>query len=376
MCYPEAVDDGLAWLAEKSVRIVSESYSCDEATDDGWVQDWYARNQDMLVVRAAGNDGVSGSACDFTLNSLCVGGTLSNGVLWDDSSTVGSNGTNPSGTDREEPDLSAQAVDVEVLKVEFEHLGGANPSEETVTSGTSFSAPAIAGLAAVVSEQCGSVGALDPRFLRAILRNGAWYLNPHGEDYNTPRPGTDHLDGAGVPRSGAVETYCESLMDPNQAAGYGAFPFENSGPVPGEYTEFGDEPPPGDDNEPTLLGLPPGGIAVEGQAFFGLDSLPEGARVRVSIVWDSCPLTTMATAPTSVATDFDLAMYNVTRGEYLFASQSFDDTVEGFDVRIPAGWGGDYQFFVMHGAGDLGCDENGDGTGDGERWAWAIRWWY
>lgn len=368
-CYPQAVDAAYAWLAENDVRIVNESIRCWEPTDDGWVQDWYARFEDMFLTHSAGNN-IEYEACPFTLNSLCVGGTESNGEPWADGAPLGSSYLNPSG-DREEPDISALAAEVEILAMPTPPPVGTTPTSEETRSGTSYSAPAIAGMAALISEACVGEASLDPRYLRAIFRNGAWWLNPAGEDYNTPRPGIDHLDGAGVPRFNYVAAFCGEDPEggPHNASGFGPFDFPNSGPIPEGFPEESDDPPPGDDQEPTLLGLPSGGTR-HGQVYFALQNMPEGGRIRTTVTWDSCPMTSHGTAPTEVSTDFDVALYHTEHG-YLYASQSFDDSVEGFDVRVPEGWEGDYLLYITHEPDGYGCDADGGG----ENWAWAVTWW-
>ena len=44
-----------------------------EIDADGPLQDWYARNYDLSIVRSAGN-ATTGVACPFLHNGLCVGG--------------------------------------------------------------------------------------------------------------------------------------------------------------------------------------------------------------------------------------------------------------------------------------------------------------
>ena len=116
VCYPENVDAAYEWFLENDVTIVNESFSCYELgwpghsssgarLVDGFVQDYYSRIYDILVVRAAGNDrseNASSPACDTTANAICVGGL-------DDDTRVSclSNVGNPTDSDREEPDVVA-----------------------------------------------------------------------------------------------------------------------------------------------------------------------------------------------------------------------------------------------------------------------------
>lgn len=198
--------------------------------------------------------------------------------------------------------------------------------------------------------------------------------NPDCEDYNTPRPGIDHLDGAGVPRFDSIAAFCgeDPEEGPFNASGFGPFDFEASAPVPEGFPDASDDPPPGDDGEPTTLGLPASGDR-DGQICFELSGMEAGGRIRTTITWESGPTMASGVAPTEVATDFDIALYHTSLG-YLYTSQSFDDSVEGFDVRIPEGWEGDYFLYISHEHGDIGCDPDMDGTGS-EDWAWAVTWW-
>lgn len=67
-----------------------------------------------------------------------------------------------------------------------------------------------------------------------------------------------------------------------------------------------------------------------------------GDRLRASISWCSCALGGVGWAPAQLAVDFDLFLFNADTQEYIFGSQSFDDSNEGFDVVIQtedgAGW--------------------------------------
>lgn len=64
--------------------------------------------------------------------------------------------------------------------------------------------------------------------------------------------------------------------------------------------------------------------------------------------------------------DFDVFLYNVDRGEGLYASQTADDVNEGFDVLIPEGWKGEYQV-VLYWPDDADFCE----AGEVENTAWT-----
>ncbi len=91
-CSPDGTERAYAWLLEEGVQTVNESFVCrtfgepffceppdsyELARDnEGITQDWYARYQNMLIVKIAGNHhcGEDDEACPYTLNSVCVGG--------------------------------------------------------------------------------------------------------------------------------------------------------------------------------------------------------------------------------------------------------------------------------------------------------------
>ncbi|MBK7578656.1 MAG: hypothetical protein IPI67_00485 [Myxococcales bacterium] len=56
----------------------------------------------------------------------------------------------------------------------------------------------------------------------------------------------------------------------------------------------------------------------------------------------------------SVYTDFDLYLYNVTTGQYVYGSQTLDDNNEGFDITFPSS--GHYQIWLSWPTGLTGCD--------------------
>jgi hypothetical protein len=64
-------------------------------------------------------------------------------------------------------------------------------------------------------------------------------------------------------------------------------------------------------------------------------NLQPGARVRATFSWEACVTTASPSANRTVPTDFDLFLYNRTRDEGLYASQTDEDVNEGFDVTIP-----------------------------------------
>lgn len=65
-----------------------------------------------------------------------------------------------------------------------------------------------------------------------------------------------------------------------------------------------------------------------------------GARVRATMAYATCPISTSPFnqgTDTRPSVDYDLALCSDTKQKCYGVSQSFDDTREGFDVRVPAG---------------------------------------
>jgi hypothetical protein len=68
------------------------------------------------------------------------------------------------------------------------------------------------------------------------------------------------------------------------------------------------------------------------------------------------------------AIDFDLLLHTeMNGGEYIYMSQSVDDSTEGFDVVVPET--GRYTIYIAWPEENEGCESNGH---EGVGWAWAI----
>jgi hypothetical protein len=373
-CSASGTVDAYDWLTKKGVTTANESWGCSAplgagtaATLEGLAEDWYARNFGISIFKSAGNR-PDMSACPFTLNSICVGGTNVAHAM-----SCFSSWRNPAGpggrkqSDREEPDITALAGEagsgcsIPLAQVDVMEVG--NPTGWTGNDGTSFASPAMAGFAALLKEACG--GNLDEKLVRVIMRNAAWPRNPTGWRYSTPQPGFDHKDGAGSPIAEAAVAFCRPT---------GGGPDNKSGLDPGDL-HHGHPGPKGD---PPPTGAPPGEQRSAGapgpsdgrlyDTFFQTN-FRTGDRIRVSFAFDSCPVSSSGTAPATVATDYDLFLYNETTGTYVYSSQSFDDSTEGFDVTIPSD--GLYTVYYAWPSGASGCGGSGF-----EPFGWAVTWWH
>jgi hypothetical protein len=370
-CSASGTVDAYDWLTKKGVTTANESWGCTlplggatAATVEGLAEDWYARNFGISIFKSAGND-PRGTACPFTLNSICVGGTNTSHAMscfssWMNPSVAGKQG------DREEPDITALAGDSSsgcgfpLGQVDVMQVG--NPTGWVGNDGTSFASPAMAGFAALLKESCG--GSLDQKLVRVIMRNAAWPRNPDGWRYSTPKPTFDHKDGGGSPIAQAAVAFCQPTGGgPDNKAGTDPGDLKHGHPGPkGSAPPSG--PPPGDQRS---AGTPGPGDGRLYNTFFQT-KFKSGNRIRVSFAWDSCPASVSGTAPATVATDYDLFLYNEDTHTYVYSSQSFDDNTEGFDVTIPSD--GLYTVYYAWPSGAAGCGGSGF-----EPFAWATTWW-
>jgi hypothetical protein len=378
-CTPSHMDAAYEWFVDWEVTTVVQAFSCFDETgahttdEDGLVQDYYAREEGILVVKSAGNfwEGPGGYACPMTLNGLCVGAASAGGnTMWQVPGQFPSRGSswlnwsylNPDGipvpSDREEPDLVALGVGVDY------GVPNQGPTAWLTATGTSFSAPVVAQLAAVIKQACGYE---DPRVLRAVLQVASGNRNVEGWKYSTPNILTeDWKDGAGGVESPFAYAFCTNGTDDwDTDAGVEPIYLPDGGqPPPSGGSPDPEDPPPGEraylpGNDPSRQVKVMGGF----QNVF----VPAGKRIRAAIAWNSCPpqqyLSTLA--PSAVATDFDLLLYR-RGGEYVYLSQSIDDSTEGFDVEAPVS--GRYTIYIAWPNAGQTCDGPLENVG----WAYSI----
>ncbi|MBX3209164.1 MAG: hypothetical protein KF764_29290 [Labilithrix sp.] len=388
----------------KNVKTVNESFTCSRYSSslggevDGMVQDSHARMHDVSVFKIAGNyhPAQVRAACAYTMNSNCVGGINSKDQvscfsMWENfNAPIIDRLEEPRRTDREEPDVVALAGDarsgdacapdkatdfVDVMNID-------DPNGWLGDIGTSFAAPAMTALAALLKQACSPSGELNQKWIRAVLRNAGWARNIADFPYSTPSTnlvtGGDWKDGGGALFASAALAFCGIGGDDGPRAA--------AGNDPGDLSKGKASPPTTggcsacDDNQDKSLQGPR--IAAVGPPNGGNDrreytklweaEFKPGDRIRATIAWDNCPTGKIAPAP--VATDLDLFLYlkeGPSSGRYIFSSQSVTDNVEGFDVIIPEG--GHYEIYWTYPQGTRGCAALGS---DGfEPFSWAINWW-
>jgi subtilisin family serine protease len=149
--------------------------------------DYWAREEKVAIVSAAGNSGGSLASPTKGWNVISVGGSDNNETAaWsDDGMFANSSYVNPVGVHREKPEVVAPAVHIDTIS-----LGG-SPDWDT---GTSFAAPQVAGLAALLMNRRRTLSIWPPA-VKAIIMASAVH-NVHGpSDIPT---GQDLRDGAGA----------------------------------------------------------------------------------------------------------------------------------------------------------------------------------
>lgn len=411
--------------------IVDPTYTCSHAREDRW-----ARLNSGLVIQAAGQvpnlcaAAATGNADCLARAALCVGAIWNNGTrsFEDDVHfTAGTLWENPAdGVER--PDLVADGAYATIARPDSRDgwltvaewpdvtdaetwcqdvVGPMNEPRETpsfskpdprLNSGTSFAAPVVTGLAALLND-CWRLSRgrdLEPFEARAVLRNAArpdgdlyrgfpndheWVHEPHA--YPIAGLGLDYWAGTGRADAGALASYCRSSAGENEA---GELPEDDgrvrrtagsnvhSLRVPWESlpewmqqqsperlvettlqnaTESGDGPK----GVATPTGLQWGASArYERQPIAAYEELPAGSRVRASISFLPCG----ELRNPRPASDFDLLLVAEDREEILAASIAEVDTNEGFDVVVPR----DVErasVIVVRSAGlPSGCDDEND----------------
>ena len=208
------VDDAILWARDRYARIMNASFSSEagqKSDDMQWIDrvfDYYARYDDITMIASAGNqlfgNHIGSPAKGY--NVIAVGGTDDennsawgdDAIWWDPILQRGSAWKNPKradGTygDREKPEVVAAAKGLTLLD---------ENNQPYVESGTSYSAPQVAGLAALLADRNADL-VDEPEAIRAIIMASA----VHNIDGPSGIPtGQDLKDGAGAIDAAAADT--------------------------------------------------------------------------------------------------------------------------------------------------------------------------
>lgn len=194
---------GLAWATNRADPINRSAvfnYNADMDWTDRAFDYWAHTGNDTIVV-AAGNDpnGYIGSPAKGW-NVITVGGSNDNNSSnWsDDSMYPNSTWKNPTGYNREKPEVVAPAVSVTAIELNN------NPRTE---NGTSLAAPQVAGLAALLMDRNADLAAW-PEAVKAIIMASAVH-NITGPA-NGLAPGQDLKDGAGAIDAALADTIAKT----------------------------------------------------------------------------------------------------------------------------------------------------------------------
>lgn len=371
--------NALAWVTG-NVRIVNQSWSLDGigyGVFDKLV-DLYAYNTRVLFVKSAGNDGAEPVTCDSQA-SICVGAMSANGTYG--ASAYGNDTRSPTSSYRnpvasvggaarniEKPDVVAEGKDALVAVVGV----NSGASAWTLGDGTSFAAPVVSGVAALLYSKClaKGLGSIQPEHARALLRNfaimpqtyeKAFTPSPFFYKPGTVTPGVDYRFGLGVIDAGALEYFsCNPTPPPAPPPG-GHWPsrsIDGSGvlsgsgwaAVPAWVAESGFDP--GD--HPHTKFLKPG----RQWRSLGAFKVPigAGARMRASLSVSPCP--TKVPQDGLAAIDYDLLAVSVPDQKLVAISESTEDANEGFDVYTTTALQ-EVEFFALRPANAPACQRAG-----------------
>jgi len=283
--------------AAQNADVSNYSWGLDACVQDGSVNVW-GRHADYIVryiwdtvTASAGNNGhctqkgyVNSVGSGF--NTIAVGnyddsGTVSStdNVMWPTSSWE--DPLSPHG-DREKPEVAAPGANIKttVMSPNF----ACDMAE--IGSGTSFSAPAVAGLAADLMQVHSSLRVF-PESLKALILAGA-------TDNVEGAPGLSEKDGAGGVN--ALTSYTSTI-----------------------------------NNRYTWLSVVPSSFDANRDITINLGWVNAGQRVKVALVWDSTPTSDYLTDPLKA----DLDLYVLGPNQFQ-GSASFDNSYEVVDFTATA----------------------------------------
>ena len=397
---------------------VNESYNTVTGYDAHSVlTDWYSRYKGMTFIQASGNvppvrnpssnDMEVGCAA---LNNICVGsfgwpfstaGSSARNFMaffTDSVSRFGnpySSSTDGTHLEVEKPDLVAEG--------NYGHLAKLGSSTQWDTDiGTSFAAPVITGLVALVKDKCGGAQPVyDSIFYRSLFRTVGTLtantvetnvqttvsVNTCGSftpipNYPAPQLGCDHKGGAGPVDAKWLSLGCTSGSCLNGTCVYSgrgtASPDVGWTTIPAYIQESPAHPnSERDDSVSASLRM----ANAKWKKVFDLGSVKKGIRVRSTLSYYSCSVDSShqpngySSSSLHTAVNFDWALCGVPNGgsltECVFVADSLDDTNEGFDVRTPKEYSS-LSVYLIAPKTNWSCTDMGGNTTTAEPFAYFV----
>jgi hypothetical protein len=352
----EGLDALLGADGGAGVKVFNMSHGTAATTDGTSTQtlavDWMAFARDVIVVKSAGNAGPGSDTVSLPgdcFNCITVGATGPDGVH---NRPAGFSSEGPTADGRSKPDLVAPGVDIGTT------TGiGAGVNTFADVNGTSFAAPHVAGVAALLVEHAGVHGYSDDhKVIKAVLLNSAMkdggekpgeieVRDKAGELWLPAVPGTNPLDnqlGAGQLN---VQAAFRQFRDDEALLGVGHDVVHIS--------------PIGWDIEQIDAGATVDYVITE--------KLAKGSKLTATLVWDRVVERTPCTAAdcpafsddftAGILSDLDMVLLDSLGTElFLFDalrrasySQSTDDSVEHIYFTLPRT---DYYSVRIHNSSD------------------------
>lgn len=189
-CYADDIAEGIDYAAHAGAHIISMSFGT--AAESQLIKDAILRHPDVLFIASAGNAGPAQNTINFPAAHTAVIAVSANdqnkAVVWFSSRGI---------TDGNDNSISAREVELSAggLNIEAPNKDGCYSR----LSGTSFSAPVIAGLAANVWDQADGIidGKGDAGSVRRFLLSKAQDITV--ADGGGAGPGYDISSGYGLP---------------------------------------------------------------------------------------------------------------------------------------------------------------------------------
>jgi hypothetical protein len=410
---PMELDTGYRYFEMNGVKFINESFAFDsrgETDPRDVLADWYARYHGLVFVKAAGNPNDDGFGGDLpreghadctSYNDICVGW-----AEWSESPLVSENWrtdqstryrnpysflfTNGTGEAREQekPDLVQEACPVHGATLEDTTQWHRAQDFVDGLCGSSFSTPAVTGVAALLEELCmkKTGSGRSALWYRSLFRTpGTWESKHYDidscEDAGSDSPRypaphlDDHVDGVDCDYIAGAGTLTAKYLDNDRSCEpAGVVDGGSGGPATAvlEGVATPAEVLLDDDSSVQWQDLPGGDPTEEEQRqnttksrvaskmlragsdwlaarIYRLEDVPIGARVRSTFSYSACaqiaahqpPALSVPVFPADPdwfepAVNFDYGVrgkrFGASDEEWLFVAEAFDETNEGFDI--------------------------------------------